>query len=353
MNVTIKDIGRSVTIMDDKELEVRAIKDVKAAFNYVAGRGNGPADRSYTAHGLRTSIDNVMVDGLRSMQGGEGGTGSRLPSTFNADNTTFLRGTEALLYGAGVAGGLVNIITKKTSETPATTLGMSNRSYVSSDTGNFKRNDTRFNLDSTGPITNDNVLYRVLAQHTPSGDHFQKGRVLKETLTDELSYCLAAALNQHQNFAAATYIKKLMPFLISKTTNGGGYGEYIDDALMHHQGILRTDISCTTFLSAPDSCQGGELVINLASVEMQYKLAAGDAVIYPSTTLHRVNPVTQGERLAALTWLESHISCANKREVLYNLDCARRQITKQEGKNQAFDLITKPHANVLRTWAET
>lgn len=193
MDVSVKEIGRSLAIMDDKELEVRAIKDVKEAFNYVAGfRGNGPADRTYTARGLRTSIDNVMVDGLRSMQGGEGGTGSRLPSTFNADNTTFLRGPEALLYGAGVAGGLVNITTKKPNETAATTLGISNRSYVSSDTGNFKRNDTSFNLDSTGPLAGENVLYRILAQHTPSGDHFQEGRKLEETLIDaSLSFLIA------------------------------------------------------------------------------------------------------------------------------------------------------------------
>lgn len=186
MDLELKDIGRSMTILDDKDLDARAIEDIREAFNYVAGfRGNGPADRTYTARGVRTSIDNVMVDGLRSLQGGEGGTGSRLPTTFNAESATFVRGPEALLYGSGVAGGLVNIITKKPNQNAATVIGINNKSYVSDDTGNFERNDTSFNIDSTGPISsNDDLLYRLLGQYTPSGDHFQEGRELEETLLD-------------------------------------------------------------------------------------------------------------------------------------------------------------------------
>ncbi|WP_157829011.1 TonB-dependent siderophore receptor [Colwellia sp. 75C3] len=185
MDVSIKDTGRSMMELDADALKMRAIQDVREAFNYVAGfRANGPADRTYIARGFSTSIDNVMVDGLRSLQGGEGGTGSKLPSTFNAENTTFLRGPEAILYGAGVAGGLINITSKKPQTTAKTTIGLNNRSYVSSDTGNFKRNNTSFNLDSTGPITDESILYRVLAQYTPSGDHFQDGREIEELLFD-------------------------------------------------------------------------------------------------------------------------------------------------------------------------
>jgi TonB-dependent siderophore receptor len=185
MDVSIKDTGRSMMQLDADALKMRAIQDVREAFNYVAGfRANGPADRTYMARGFSTSIDNVMVDGLRSLQGGEGGTGSKLPSTFNAENTTFLRGPEAILYGAGVAGGLINITSKKPQTTAKTTIGLNNRSYVSRDTDNFKRNNTSFNLDSTGPITGESILYRVLAQYTPSGDHFQDGREIEELLLD-------------------------------------------------------------------------------------------------------------------------------------------------------------------------
>ncbi|MFT6248992.1 MAG: outer membrane receptor for ferrienterochelin and colicin [Cognaticolwellia sp.] len=185
MDVSIKDTCRSMMQLDADALKMRALQDVREAFNYVADfRANGPADRTYIARGFSTSIDNIMIDGLRSLQVGEGGSGSKLPSTFNAENTTFLRGPEAILYGAGVAGGLINITSKKPQTTAKTTIGLNNRSYLSNDTGNFKRNNTSFNLDSTGPITEESVLYRVLAQYTPSGEHFQDGREIEEMLFD-------------------------------------------------------------------------------------------------------------------------------------------------------------------------
>jgi len=217
MDVSIKDTGRSMMQLDEDALKMRALQDVREAFNYVAGfRANGPADRTYIARGFRTSIDNIMVDGLRSLQGGEGGTGSKLPSTFNAENTTFLRGPEALLYGAGVAGGLVNITSKKPQATAKTSIGVTNRSYVSGDTGNFKQNNTSFNLDSTGPVSGDNILYRVLAQYTPSGDHFQKRREIEEKLLDA-----ALSIDIGENTTIMPRFEKAD----RKRTGGSGYAD--------------------------------------------------------------------------------------------------------------------------------
>lgn len=184
MDLSFKETGRSVTQLSAQQLKDLAITDVRQAFDYVAGfRGNGPADRTYTARGVRTSIDNVMVDGLRSLQGGEGGTGSRLPSTFNAESTTFLRGPAGLLYGSGVGGGMVNITSKKPQEENSTTLGLNTRSYLT-DGSNFDANSIGLDLDSTGELFNDNLLYRVIAQHTPDGEHFQEGRDITESLVD-------------------------------------------------------------------------------------------------------------------------------------------------------------------------
>lgn len=184
MDISLKDTGRSVTNLDADDLDDMAIGDVRDAFNYVAGfRANGPADRTFTARGIRTSIDNVMVNGLRSLQGGEAGTGSRLPSTFNAESTTFLRGPEGLLYGAGVGGGIVNVTTKTPQDDAETTVGLETRSYVSDDTGEFERNQLTLNLDSTGPL-GDFASYRLLAQTTPGGDHFQNNREVDEQLID-------------------------------------------------------------------------------------------------------------------------------------------------------------------------
>ena len=174
-----------------------------------------------------------------------------------------------------------------------------------------------------------------------------------DSLTQELHNALTHLLYENPQLMALTYPKKMMPFIVSKSANNGGYGNHIDDALMHHEELVRTDISCTMFLSDPNEYQGGELVMTLGGVEMEYKLNAGDAIIYPSTTLHRVNPVTSGERVVALTWIESLIADANQREILYDLDCARKAIMQQNGKSDEFDLITKSHSNLLRRWSIT
>ncbi|RYV00965.1 Fe2+-dependent dioxygenase [Shewanella sp. OPT22] len=174
-----------------------------------------------------------------------------------------------------------------------------------------------------------------------------------EPITHELHQALAHILTANSEFTSLTYPKKMMPFIVSKSTNHGGYGNHIDDAIMHNEELVRTDISCTIFLSDPDDYQGGELVMTLGGIEMEYKLQAGDAIVYPSTTLHRVNPVTSGERLVALTWIESLVSDASQREILFDLDSARKAIMQQSGKSNEFDLITKSHSNLLRRWAVT
>ncbi|WP_133408416.1 Fe2+-dependent dioxygenase [Parashewanella tropica] len=174
-----------------------------------------------------------------------------------------------------------------------------------------------------------------------------------EQLTDELNQAVTLALSANPEFTALTYPKKMMPFIVSKSTDQGGYGDHIDDAIMHHEELIRTDISCTIFLSDPKDYEGGELTMTLGGIEMAYKLEAGDAIVYPSTTLHRVNPVTSGERVAVLTWIESLVSSLEKREILYDLDTARKTIMQQHGKTPEFDLITKSHANLLRRWAIT
>ena len=169
----------------------------------------------------------------------------------------------------------------------------------------------------------------------------------------ELHQALAHALTTNSEFTALTYPKKMMPFIVSQSTNNGGYGNHIDDAIMHDEVLIRTDISCTLFLSDPEAYQGGELVMTLGGIEMEYKLNAGDAIIYPSTTLHRVNPVSHGQRIVALTWIESLIKDPSQREILYDLDIARKSMMQQHGKSTEFDLITKSHANLLRRWSIT
>ena len=127
------------------------------------------------------------------------------------------------------------------------------------------------------------------------------------------------------------------------------YGSHVDDALMNG---IRTDVSFTLFLSDPDSYDGGALVIESSGGEDDIKLPAGSLVAYPSTTLHRVQPVTKGARLAAVGWARSFIRDPARRELLFDLDTARQSLFAREGKTAEFDLLSKSTANLLRMWAE-
>src|SRR5262245_57954951 len=150
-------------------------------------------------------------------------------------------------------------------------------------------------------------------------------------------------------FRLAVRPKALTPIVFSRYEAGMHYGSHVDDALM--QG-MRTDVSFTLFLSDLDSYDGGELVIESASGEDAVKLAAGSLVAYPSTTLHHVAAVTRGERLAAVGWARSYVRDAAQREMLFDLDTARRQLFAREGKSAEYDLVSKSLANLMRMWVE-
>jgi PKHD-type hydroxylase len=150
-------------------------------------------------------------------------------------------------------------------------------------------------------------------------------------------------------FALAVRPKALTSVMFSAYERGMHYGSHVDDALM--QG-MRTDVSFTLFLSDPDSYDGGELVIESVSGEDAVKLDAGSLVAYPSTTLHHVVPVTRGTRLAAVGWARSFVRDGARREMLFDLDTARRQLFAREGKSAEYDLVSKSFANLLRMWVE-
>lgn len=154
---------------------------------------------------------------------------------------------------------------------------------------------------------------------------------------------------RHEVFSLAVRPKQLTSVLFSRYESGMHYGSHVDDALM--QG-MRTDVSFTLFLSEPDSCDGGELVIESASGEDAVKLGAGSLIAYPSTTTHHVAAVTRGVRLAAVGWARSYIRDGAQRELLFDLDTARRQMFAREGKSAGYDLVSKSLANLMRMWVE-
>jgi PKHD-type hydroxylase len=150
-------------------------------------------------------------------------------------------------------------------------------------------------------------------------------------------------------FRQAARPKALSPLLFSRYAPGMHYGSHVDDALMDG---MRTDVAFTLFLSEPASYEGGELAIDSAVGEDTFKLDPGALVAYPATSLHSVAEVTRGARLAAVGWARSFIRDAARRELLFDLDSARRQLFAREGKSAEFDLISKSFANLMRMWVE-
>jgi PKHD-type hydroxylase len=164
-----------------------------------------------------------------------------------------------------------------------------------------------------------------------------------------LREAIAAKILADPLFRLAARPKALTPLILSRYESGMDYGSHVDDALMNG---MRTDVSFTLFLSDPETYDGGALVIETSSGEDDVKLPAGSMVVYASTTLHRVAPVTTGVRLAAVGWARSFVRDPAKRELLFDLDTARQALFAREGKTAEFDLLSKSSANLLRMWAE-
>ncbi|PSB08854.1 Fe2+-dependent dioxygenase [Pleurocapsa sp. CCALA 161] len=168
----------------------------------------------------------------------------------------------------------------------------------------------------------------------------------------ELKTKISAALDQNALFQLAIRPKSIHSLLFSRYSEGMSYDTHVDNALMSSNGLCRSDVSFTLFLNSPQEYTGGELTIEGVQEEQSYKLDAGSVILYPSTTLHRVNPVTQGTRLVVVGWVQSVIRDGGDRELLFDLETARRAIFAKSGKTPEFDLISKSIANLLRKWAE-
>ena len=160
---------------------------------------------------------------------------------------------------------------------------------------------------------------------------------------------IAERILQNEIFQVAVRPKALTPLLISRYKPGKQYGTHVDDALMRG---MRTDVCFTLFLAEPETYEGGALVVETAAGEQEFKLVAGSMIVYPSNALHRVAPVQKGERLAAVGWARSFIRSAEQREILFDLENARRDIFDSHGKTPAFDQLSKCSANLLRMWAD-
>jgi PKHD-type hydroxylase len=164
---------------------------------------------------------------------------------------------------------------------------------------------------------------------------------------------ILAQLRKHPGFRTAAFAKAIRPILVSRYRPGMQYGLHVDDPLMGSERKERSDVAMTLFLSAPESYDGGELYFESPWGAQEIKLPAGSAVIYPASTLHRVNPVTRGERIAAVTWMESFVRDPARRELLAELDRVRAFLHRTQPDAAETNLAFKTYANRYRMWAET
>lgn len=175
-------------------------------------------------------------------------------------------------------------------------------------------------------------------------------------LRRELGQIVQSALAQNPIYHAATLPLRMLPPRFNRYDDGGQYGFHIDGAVMSlgaDTGQLRSDISCTLFLSDPGEYDGGELIVNDTYGEHEVKLPAGDLIVYPSSSLHRVVPVTRGARVASFFWVQSLVRDDGRRRLLFELDSSIQSLTRSGADAATVLQLTGVYHNLLRQWAET
>jgi len=172
----------------------------------------------------------------------------------------------------------------------------------------------------------------------------------------ELGHLILDVIGQNPLFIAATLPLKVLPPTFNCYRDNGDYGNHVDNAIRSLPGTghkLRTDISCTLFFSQPDEYEGGELVVEDTFGTRGIKLPAGHLLVYPGSSVHRVNPVTRGTRFAAFFWVQSFVRSDSQRRILLELDTAIQQLTAKLPTDPALVQLTGVYHNLLRQWADT
>jgi PKHD-type hydroxylase len=170
---------------------------------------------------------------------------------------------------------------------------------------------------------------------------------------DELRSIVVNALQRSERFRRIAIPRAIAAPVFNRYDAGMLYEQHVDAATMRGGDGLRVDVSMTLFLSDPKSYEGGELVVETLSGGIGVKLAAGDAVVYPASTLHRVAPVRSGTRLAAITWIRSVVRDAAQRELLAELELAMTSLeSRAPDARSEIDLLRKTHHNLIRMWAD-
>lgn len=180
-----------------------------------------------------------------------------------------------------------------------------------------------------------------IAEHTP--------------IARELGDVILSAIERHPLFISAALPNQVYPPLFNRYEGGMTFSSHVDGAVrVLPNGVkLRTDVSVTLFLSAPDEYDGGELVIEDAYGVQEIKLPAGDMIVYPATSLHQVTPVTRGVRVASFFWVQSLVRSDAQRALLFDMDTAIQRLNASDADAQARRSLVGCYHNLLRIWSET
>ena len=166
---------------------------------------------------------------------------------------------------------------------------------------------------------------------------------------------VTGALMANPLFFSAALPQRILPPYVNRYEGGGHFGNHVDNAIRYAHGSplgLRTDVSTTLFFSDPDEYEGGELIVEDTYGSHVARLPAGDAIVYPSTSLHRVEPVTRGARVCSFLWTQSMVRDDWRRTMLFNLDVTIQKLRQQVGDNPEVIALTSHYHNLLRQWAE-
>lgn len=172
----------------------------------------------------------------------------------------------------------------------------------------------------------------------------------------KISEFLLGILHSNPTFIAAALPSRILPPRFNKYESSGAYGFHIDNAIFPHPATgqqIRTDVSSTVFFSDPDEYDGGELIIADTYGEQSIKLNAGDAVVYPGNSLHKVNPVTRGTRFASFFWTQSMVREAHKRSILWELDQSIQTLAQCGSDPENLARLSGVYHNLIREWAQT
>ncbi len=174
-------------------------------------------------------------------------------------------------------------------------------------------------------------------------------------LAHQLGELILGALSIHPLFMSAALPLHFLPPMFNRYAGGQHYGTHTDSAIRQIPATgqrIRTDISCTLFFSNPDEYDGGELIIEDTYGDKSVKLPAGHLVLYPSTSLHQVTPITRGARVSSFFWLQSLIRDDQRRSMLFDMDLAIQRIAADHPEHPSTISLTGIYHNLLRQWAE-